>query len=671
MEVIVRDSGIEIIANRQQIDNRFPVLGFTVKTGGLPYFEVIVTTEKRLFAPAAAAERTPGNFFSSRQANNQLQKTDGNDSVYIVPASVLSAFAQASPKPSAIYFTLIAYQDETGSSPQFAHPVDSLATSAPSVTIDAGFTGKTLSVVLSIPEGSCRRVEHGAMNLTHSPSHEYAQSLAEPDEGEAEDGYSLLNKSGHSMSFGLADEDTMYPEDGYEFNQRRESAGQSYEERSLDTYYENRDDGYQDGLEDELGYVAGTYANMQESSFPAGSSEPDELYDEDSARYGEGSAFEDSYSAPQSSARSDDPRYEYAGASAGYSTNGSSHYATAHSAPDHYDADEEFFRSQSDDFEEDYGDSFSYGGVSRAADTGEDGTSIAAARRIKARKKIVESVAKFESGTTGNPYKAINADTEFSSITWHEAYKKYHIGLSYGIVQFTQDGGSLGTLLTMMRDRDKAVFDKTFGGAKLADELINVTTATGPISRDTKGGRSVRVQPVDGKDIWLSPWKERFEAAGDHTPFQAAQNELANSEFLEKILEFCNFLGLDTDRAIAMVYDRAVNMGVGGGKKWVIGAVGPISTNALQQLALKALGKKDLKEFQKGAGLKVDGDWGPMSHAAMVSALRALGSTSPIPIPTREQMMDSMVRAAAGKKWEHRVVGLHDSGEFSDSAFPF
>lgn len=667
----MKDSGIEIIANRQQIDNRFPVLGFTVKTGGLPYYEVIVTTEKRLFPPAAAVDRNAKNFFSSRQTNNQLQKTDGNDSVYIVPSSVLNTFAQSDPKPLAIYFTLIAYQDQTGASPTFAHPIDSLATNAPSVSVDPGFTGKTLSAVLGLPIEPLRRIERAAMNLSYSPANEYVgQSLAgDADEGEAEDGYSLLNKSGHGMS--LAD-DTLYPEDGYEFNQRRESAGQSYEEHPLGAHSDGLSDEYQDGLEDELGYVQSTYANMQESSFPAGASEPDELYDEDSPRYGEGTAFEDwgdSYSAPQSTELSEDSRFEYAGAGAGHSTNG--HYATAHSAPQYYDADEEFFRSQSDDFEEDYGSAYSYGNVAHAADTGEDGTSIAAERRIKARKKIVEAVGKFESGATGNPYKAINADTEYSSLTWHAAYKKYHIGLSYGIVQFTQDGGSLGTLLGMMRSRDKSLFDTTFGGSKVADELISVTTATGASSKDTTTGRSARVQPVDGKDIWVSPWKERFEAAGDITAFQAAQNELANSEYLDPILDFCRFLDFDTDRAIAMVYDRSVNMGVGGGKKWVIGAVGPISTNALQQQGLTALGKKDLKEFQKGVGLKADGDWGPMSHAAMVSALRALGSKSPIPIPTRDQMLASMVRAAAGQKWGHRVKGLYESGHFSDAPFPF
>jgi hypothetical protein len=378
----VRDSGIEIIANRQQIDNRFPVLGFTVKTGGLPYYEVIVTTESKLFSPASAADRASRNFFTSRQTNNQLQKTDGNDSVYIVPSSVLDNFAQANPKPSAIYFTLIAYQDEAGAGPTFAQPIDSLITSAPSVGIDPGFTGKTLSAVLGVPVEPLRRVERAARSLSTPPASEYVgESFAGgPDEGEAEDGYSLLNKSSHSMSFASMDDEALYPEDGYEFNQRRESAGQSYEASSLGADGERQYDEYQDGLEDELGYVQGTYANMQESSFPAGSSAPDELYEEDSPGYSDGSAFEnweDSHSAPQSTELSNDSRFEYAEAGSGYSTNG--HHASAHSTPQYYDADEEFFESQSNDFEEDYGFSDDKD-ISRAADTGEDGTSIAAER---------------------------------------------------------------------------------------------------------------------------------------------------------------------------------------------------------------------------------------------------------------------------------------------------
>gem|GEM_PF-3260532 len=698
------DPNIEIIPNRRQIDNKFPVLGFTVKTGGLPYFEVIVTIDKRLFAPDKSAERNSANFFSSRQAAGQLQSTNSNDSVYIVPASVLNSFAQNNPKPSAVFYTLIAYPDQSGSGGgAFAHSIETLVTNAPSIDVAPTFTGQTLSKVLGINADSLRRVESYAAGASLTPAYQasanqYSRSAAaEADEGEAEDGFSLLNSQSGSMAFQNGDEGAMYAEDGYEL-QRQEnySAQESYAapdddhdyssngHRSLNSYEENSADDYEDGFEEELGFVQEKTARMQESIFPEGASEPSALYDEESEFYGDESLsnYEDDYAA-QSLAGGDASRYEYAGNPAGFSHNGFNHKnnGNAYQPPQ-----EDFSTGQEFDSEEDYGEDYgeSYtsqsasarreSALARAADTGEDGTSIAAERRIRARKKIIETVAKFESGGGKNPYKAINADTEFSSLKWHEAYQKYHIGLSYGLVQFTQDGGSLGKLLVMMRDRDKAAFDRIFGNgdANRAQRLIDVTSAAGASSSQVKGGRSARVQPVDGADLWVTPWKERFEAAGDHVPFQSAQNELASTEYLDPILQFCEWLGLNTDRAIAMVYDRSVQMGVAGAKKWIIGAVGPVSTSALQLEALKALGKKDIKTFQQGFGeLEADGKWGAMTHAAMVSALRALGTGSPIPIPTREQMMDAMVRGAAGKSWEHRVKSLRNAGEFSDAVFPF
>ncbi len=674
MEETVRNSDVEIIPNRQQIDNRFPVLGFTVKTGGLAYYEVLVTTDRQLYAPDRAPSRNAANFFSSRQANNQLQRTDGTDSVYVVPASVLSSFAQGEPKPLAIYYTLIAYGDENGGGAAFAHPAETLAENAPSVAVAPGFTGQTLSAVLGVSAGSLRRVEPAAAAFGVSPSYDNAyQQLAEPDEGEAEDGFSLLNMKSGSQAFNAEIESPLQAEDGYELNQRQaESYGY---EPARGTYAL---DGYEDGFEYEFGAVQDEFSRSQESIFPEGASEPDELYDSESPYFSGEEAFsylddEEETSDSFSSSRESD--FEYAGASAGASRSELGYRKNGHSHEALYSDRDDVYREDVEDFDQEYGDD----GVleqenlieSRAAETGECSEEIAEKRRIHARKKIVEAIAKFESGGSANPYKAINADQEFAAWKWHPAFGKYHIGLSYGIVQFTQDGGSLGKLLEMMRGRDKAVFDKTFGGAKLADELVKVTTASGSMSKDVKGGRSARVQPVDGADVWLSPWRQRFEAAADHVPFQAAQNELANSEYLAPILQFCSWFGLDTDRAVAMVYDRAVQMGVGGGKKWVASAVGPVQSTALQQKALTALGKKDLKELQKSVGLKADGDWGPMSHAAMVSQLRALGTKSPVPIPTRDQMMDAMVRAAAGKSWEHRVKGLRSSKDLTDTNFAF
>jgi hypothetical protein len=697
----VSDPNIEIRPNRQQVNDKFPVVGFTVKTGGLPYFEVIVTIDKQLFAPDKAAARNASNFFSSHQPGNQLQNANSNDSVYIVPAAVLNSFAQNNPKPSAIYYTLIAYPDQSGSGGVYAHSIETLLTSAPSISLAPDFTGQTLSKVLGINADSLRRVEtHAAAYMPAYQSRanqlSRAAAAAETDEGEAEDGFSLLNSQSGAQAFENGDEGAAYAEDGYEYERQEDySAQESYAApdddysssgyRSMSSYEANGDDDYQDGFEEELGYVQERTARMQESIFPEGASEPNALYDEESEFYGDESLsnYEDDYAAQPLSAK-DDSSYEYAGAPSGFSRNGFNYKNNghAHQPPpeEDFSAGQEF--DSEEDYGEDYGESYASQNAAarresapaRAADTGEDGTVIAAERRIRARKKIIETIAKFESGGGRNPYKAINADTEFASLKWHEAYQRYHIGLSYGLVQFTQDGGSLGKLLSMMRERDKAAFDRIFGNgdANRAQRLIDVTNAAGASSSAVKGGRSARVQPVDGADLWVTPWRERFEAAGDHVPFQSAQNELASTEYLDPILQFCEWLGLNTDRAVAMVYDRSVQMGVGGAKKWVIGAVGPVSTSALQLEALKALGKKDIKAFQQDfSELDADGKWGAMTHAAMVSALRALGTGSPIPIPTREQMMDAMLRGAAGKSWEHRVKDLRNSGAFSDAVFPF
>jgi hypothetical protein len=423
---------------------------------------------------------------------------------------------------------------------------------------------------------------------------------------------------------------------------------------------------------------------MQESVFPAGASEPEALYEDDGEFY-ESESHSQSFSAQ--------PSYEFAGVGAGIPSGGHQYKNNGnHNYQGDYDRQTAFDDTASDDYDDGYGESYAESlrndacetknGMSVASETGECGEDSQRKIRqrvegkILAKKKIIDIVAKAESG--GNPFKAINADQEFANAKWgQEAYGKWHIGLSYGIVQFTQDGGALGKLLKLMRERDKAKFDEILGNkdTKVADKLIEVTNASGSSSKEVykanpKGdGRSNRVQPVDGADLWVSPWKDRFQLAGDHPPFQAAQNQLAATAYFDPMIQFCEWLGLDTDRAYGICYDRSVNMGDGSARKWIIGVVGPISTDTLRQSALKALGKSSVEDFQKAMGMKTDG-WGPMTHAAMVSELRKLGTKSSIPIPTREQMMDSMVRASAGK-WNDRVKTLKNSTEFTDTLQSF
>jgi hypothetical protein len=175
---------------------------------------------------------------------------------------------------------------------------------------------------------------------------------------------------------------------------------------------------------------------------------------------------------------------------------------------------------------------------------------------------------------------------------------------------------------------------------------------------------------VGGADLWEEPWLSRFKAAGEHPPFQAAQNELAARTFIDPMLPFAAWVGLDTDRALVTVIDRAVQLGPGGSRAWIMQVVGPITTPALREQALSALGYPDIISFQRATpGLDHDGDFGPWTHAAMVSALRRLGAASPVTVMDRDQMLDAMVRVSKPRRWGHRLAKLRVSQDFTDAQY--
>jgi hypothetical protein len=164
----------------------------------------------------------------------------------------------------------------------------------------------------------------------------------------------------------------------------------------------------------------------------------------------------------------------------------------------------------------------------------------------------------------------------------------------------------------------------------------------------------------------------RFRNAARHVPFQAAQNELGARMYLDPMLPLASGFGLVSERALAMVLDRSVQMGVGGARNWVA-AVGPVQTTAQRQQALAALGHADLRAFQRATpGLTPDNQWGPGTHAALTAALRALGpAVTPIPIPPLPQTLDAMVRRASSEPWANRVQELRNDPSLGDTAFSF
>ena len=107
-----------IQANRDTIDDRFSVLGFTVRTES-PLFEVAVATDPSLFKPENRARRARSNFFSSRAQG--VTRARRGEAVYLVPPDVLGHFV-GQPR---LYFGLATYRENSRGAPDFVQaPTD-------------------------------------------------------------------------------------------------------------------------------------------------------------------------------------------------------------------------------------------------------------------------------------------------------------------------------------------------------------------------------------------------------------------------------------------------------------------------------------------------------------------------------------------------------------------
>src|SRR3569832_137914 len=101
-----------IQANRDSIDDRFSVLGFTERTES-PLFEVAVATDPNLFKTENRTRRGLGNFHSSR-VDGAIRARRG-EAVYLVPPDVLANFV-GQPR---LYFGLATYRDGSGGVPDY------------------------------------------------------------------------------------------------------------------------------------------------------------------------------------------------------------------------------------------------------------------------------------------------------------------------------------------------------------------------------------------------------------------------------------------------------------------------------------------------------------------------------------------------------------------------
>ena len=81
--------GLLALFLRLDVTDRFPMLGFTIRTDSPPRVaEVVLATDPALFAKKEG--RTPSNFYTSRE--HGLLSVPRGEAVYVVPPEVLARF---------------------------------------------------------------------------------------------------------------------------------------------------------------------------------------------------------------------------------------------------------------------------------------------------------------------------------------------------------------------------------------------------------------------------------------------------------------------------------------------------------------------------------------------------------------------------------------------------
>jgi len=209
--------------------------------------------------------------------------------------------------------------------------------------------------------------------------------------------------------------------------------------------------------------------------------------------------------------------------------------------------------------------------------------------------KIIERTVQVEAGYTGNPYAAMNLDAEYEG--WFDGPKvdvagnrlkpdqrakqpdhkphrasKYHpeggihIGLSWGIIQFTQDGGALGRVLRRAHKYDPEAFGEVFGSD--ASDLLRVLTVPGASGLTSRQLRGPRVKPVGGVDIWKGKWLDRWRSASGLECFRRAQRDEARSGYFNPAVTLVKDYELSGQGDLAVAFDMCVQYGGGGARKY-------------------------------------------------------------------------------------------------------
>jgi hypothetical protein len=679
---------------RTRISDRFPVASFTVLAPEKRYFEIACATDPSLFHASQTGKRTARNFFTSRARG--LIRASRQGLTYMMPPHQLQQFAGA----KRLYYALATYGSPRGDDARFSIHPDALER-VPSITLSADFTGRTLQRVRPADANAATAAGSGryggvgtALRWGGDDALEAAAArptIANPsvyDDG-FDPGLWEREELARTLDTGEGDVVAGDLEDDYD---APDAPDHGYgDDSAMSASY---GEGVVFGARYGAGYEDAPAAMAQGAQvrvvFPPGRAledyddedAPRELDEEEEEHHAhhhhrhhhhhhehEHGHHEHEHSEHENRYASEDGEGGYGEDDDGGEEGHDHRRRHEHEHQEEY-ADAQQLRRRR------FGRAFGYcEELPREPElpVGARGTTRARTRALDAappqalsiptKLHIVEVVAAAESGDPGAlaatdlpQYSAINPDTEFHDPA-NPAYHRHHIGLSFGLIQFTQRSGALGSVLAAYRASDPAEFAQVFGPS--ADELVRVTTAETP---------DRRLGAVEGRVLWDPVWTKRFVEAGKRQGCRTAQRRIAVQAFMDPHLRIASWLGLDTERALAMLYDRCVHQGNGGGLAWVVRTAGPIQTQLQREEALRGLGFDHLGAFQATVPYLEQSDgWGPATHAALAQRLRALGASSPVPVPTLPQMLDRLVEAARNTDAFPRLDRLRRTPELSDA----
>jgi hypothetical protein len=679
-----------IVPCRTSISERFPVASFVVRSPRKRFFEVACATDPRLLHTDYAEHRTRQNFYTSR--GEGLLPCDDGDATFFIPAEQLRRFAGA-PR---IYYALGTYAGQRGEDAEFSISPGALDR-VPSISISEDFTGRSLdrgrlggfsqgSAYYGSPSAADERRElrWGGDALLESERAAVSEPVA--PFGEYDDGY------GTSL-WGLGPPDAAREPPGSNDPGDDAAAAALEEGVAIDGELEPAapqwslaadDDDEARDPEDSERPDSPVRASGFEDGGDAGDGLPDESYGNPDD--GEELAEPD---LGQDLAYEDDALDEPYDLAAGDYEDGAEHEA-AEPSP-----------QGADDLDEDPDAGGEYGRYGRRANGAVSSDRLGKAGNydeesveeqslpvgpaahplgvveltVPEKVRILRVVGRAESGA--DAYAAVNADGEFNDPA-HPFYRRTHLGLSFGFLLFTQRSGLLGKVLRLAKARELGLTPPRSNESLLPNDHL-FAVLFGPdwaaLLETTDPARTpdpdARLAPVGGKLLWEEPWLTRFRSAGKVPYLQAAQNEAAVVEYFDRMLPLARALGIDTARGLALLVDRAVHMGVGAAQAFVMERVGPIQSESERARALSALGlpPDGLAQFQRSQReAEQEGRWGPLTHAALVNALRGLGGRSPLALPRGAESQRALVEACGAEPFAARVRALAENRtDFDDS----